>query len=298
MPAETRNHTLYNRFVQMHIFLDLGLTKGYFSICAYAQNSRTTNTLREIWIMIIAVTAKEGSLQSEIDPRFGRAAYILFADSIKGEVLVHKNDEGVNAANGAGTYVAQLLAEQKVDMLFTGHVGPKAAEVLNKVGIKYQEETTGTVDLVLEQFAADIQAQQEVGGQQATVDAPAEGAMRLAIPAESGDGLQAPRSGHFGKCAFYTLVDIRAGVVEDVIPLQNSGHVTGGCFAPVMLLQGNYVNKLIVGGIGGRPLEGFRSVGIDVLFGGGSTVEDAVNLFLSEGITAIDDSQVCGGGPR
>lgn len=248
--------------------------------------------------MIIAVTAKEGSLQSEIDPRFGRAAFYLIANSQTGEVFAHDNSEGVNASNGAGTSAAQLMAENKVDILFTGKVGPKAGDVLEKAGIKVQEDTTGTVEDVLEQFATDIEAQNDVGGQVATVEPPVNGALRLAVPADSGDGLKAPRSGHFGKCAYYTLVDILDNEVQQVIPLQNGGHVQGGCFAPVMLLQGNHVNKLIVAGIGGRPLQGFQQVGIEVFSGGGYTVEETVNMFLNNKIGPITNDQVCGGGPQ
>ncbi len=150
--------------------------------------------------------------------------------------------------------------------------------------------------MVLDQFASDIEAQIEVGGQAETIAPPQNDAVRLAIPADSGAGLQAPRSGHFGKCAYYILVDIKDNEIQDVLPLQNGGHVTGGCFAPVMLLQGNHVSKLIVGGIGGRPLEGFRQVGIDVLYGAGQTVEESVNLYLSHQIEPISNDQVCGGG--
>jgi predicted Fe-Mo cluster-binding NifX family protein len=246
--------------------------------------------------MIIAVTAKEGSLQSEVDPHFGRAAYFMIANSQTGEVFAHDNSEGVNAGNGAGTSAAQLMAENKVDILFTGSVGPKASEVLEKVGIKVQENTTGTVEVVLDKFASDITAQTEVGGQEETIDPPKNDAIRLAIPADSGDGLKAPRSGHFGKCAYYILVDIKDNEIQEVLPLKNGGHVTGGCFAPVMLLQGNHVSKLIVGGIGGRPLQGFKQVGIDVLFGGGQSVEESVNLFLTNQIEEISNDQVCGGG--
>lgn len=246
--------------------------------------------------MIIAITAKEGSLQSEVDPRFGRAAFYLIANSQTGEVHAVENTEGVNAANGAGTGAAQLMAENRVDVLFTGKVGPKASEVLQKVGIKVHENTSGTVEMVLDGFATDIGAQSEAGGQVETVEAPHDGALRLAVPADSDEGLKAPRSGHFGKCAYYILVDIKDNQIQQVIALKNGGHVTGGCFAPVMLLQGNHVGTLIVGGIGGRPLQGFRQVGIEVLSGGGRTVGETVELFLNEQIAPITNDQVCGGG--
>ncbi|MCW8860199.1 MAG: hypothetical protein OQK50_03380 [Deltaproteobacteria bacterium] len=248
--------------------------------------------------MIIAITAKEASLQSEVDPRFGRAAHFLFANSQTGEVYAHDNTEGINASNGAGTGAAQLMAEYKVDVLYTGSVGPKAGEVLEKLKIKFHENTSGTVEEVLDRLATDINAQAEAGGQMETVDPPENDAIRLAIPADSGDGLKAQRSGHFGKCAYYILVDIKDNQVQQVTPLLNGGHIQGGCFAPVMLLNGNHVKQLIVAGIGGRPLQGFRETGIEVFSGEGQTVEETVNLFLNNQLSPISNDQVCGGGPQ
>ena len=108
--------------------------------------------------MIIAITAKESSLQSEVDPRFGRAAYFLIANSLTGEVYAHDNTAGIEADNGAGTGASQLLAEYKVDVLYTGHVGPKAADVLEKAKIPYYENITGTVQSVIDRLKnGDIQ---------------------------------------------------------------------------------------------------------------------------------------------
>lgn len=250
--------------------------------------------------MIIAITAKEPSLESEVDPRFGRAAYFLIADSSTGDIYAHNNTEGTAAANGAGTSAAQLMAEHRVDRLFTGSIGPKAAEVLEKAGIKVHENSGGTVEQVLSGLAREIQAEAEAATAvpQESVDPPSNGALRLAIPADSGAGMQAVRSGHFGKCAYYTLVDIKDNQVHQVTPLRNGGHVQGGCSAPVMLLNGHHVKKLIVAGIGGRPLQGFRETGIEVYAGQGETVAETVKLFLDKRIQPISNDQICGGGPQ
>ncbi len=104
--------------------------------------------------MLIAITALENSLQSEIDPRFGRAAYYMIVDTETDEVTVHNNSDGVGASNGAGTGAAQTLSEYGVEALYTGSVGPKAAEVLNQAKIPYYENVTGTVQGVLDQLKA------------------------------------------------------------------------------------------------------------------------------------------------
>jgi predicted Fe-Mo cluster-binding NifX family protein len=247
--------------------------------------------------MIIAVTAKEASLQSEVDPRFGRAAYFLIANSRTGEVYAHDNTEGIEADNGAGTGASQQLAEYKVDVLYTGHVGPKAAEVLDKAKIAYHENTTGTVEEVLARISQESVPQAEEAPAE-TVSAPEDGTVRLAIPADSDAGLEAQRSGHFGKCAYYTLIDIKDQQVQQVVAMENGGHVQGGCSVPVLLLTANHVNKLIVAGIGGRPLQGFREAGIEVYAGIGQTVQESVDLFLNDQLSPISNDQVCGGGPQ
>ena len=104
--------------------------------------------------MLIAITALEDSLQSEIDPRFGRAAYYMIVNTETDEVTAHNNSEGVGASNGAGTGAAQTLSEFEVEALYTGSVGPKAAEVLNQAKIPYYENITGTVQGVLDQLKA------------------------------------------------------------------------------------------------------------------------------------------------
>jgi len=102
--------------------------------------------------MLIAITAQGNSLQSEIDPRFGRAAYYLIINTETDEVTVHDNSDGINASNGAGTGAAQTLSEYGVEALYTGSVGPKAADVLKQANIPYYENITGTVQGVLDQL--------------------------------------------------------------------------------------------------------------------------------------------------
>jgi predicted Fe-Mo cluster-binding NifX family protein len=87
---------------------------------------------------------------------------------------------------------------------------------------------------------------------------------RIAIPSMEDGGLDGRRSGHFGHCDVFTLVDVADGKIEEVTTIQNQEHVQGGCMVPVNLLAGHKVNALIVGGIGMRPLMGFRQAGIDV----------------------------------
>ena len=120
---------------------------------------------------------------------------------------------------------------------------------------------------------------------------------RIAIPSLNNGGLDGQRAGHFGHCDVFTIVDVEKGKIKAVSTIQNNEHVQGGCMVPVNLLSGLNVNALIVGGIGMRPLMGFRQVGIDVY-------HDAVRLdirpvvedLIAGKLPMISDDQVCGGG--
>ncbi len=120
---------------------------------------------------------------------------------------------------------------------------------------------------------------------------------RIAIPSNGQGGMNGTRSGHFGHCDVFTLVDVENSEIKEISILKNQEHVQGGCMVPVNLLSENHVNALIVGGIGMRPLMGFKQVGINVYHDDqrpeiGPVVQDLIAGRLFE----IRNDQVCGGG--
>jgi len=120
---------------------------------------------------------------------------------------------------------------------------------------------------------------------------------RIAIPSNDQGGLDGTRAGHFGHCDVFTLVDVEDGKIKDVSILQNLEHVQGGCMVPVNLLSENRVTALVVGGIGMRPLMGFRQVGIDVYHDDQrAEIGPVVNDMIAEKLEQIKNDQVCGGG--
>ena len=95
--------------------------------------------------MKIAVTAKGKTLASEVDPRFGRAAYILIVDTKDMMVEAIDNTVNVNAFKGAGIQAATLVADRGAEVLLTGFCGPNAFRTLEAAGVKVGSETAGTV---------------------------------------------------------------------------------------------------------------------------------------------------------
>ena len=120
---------------------------------------------------------------------------------------------------------------------------------------------------------------------------------RIAIPSMEAGGLDGQRSGHFGHCDVFTLVDVEEGKISKVTTIQNQSHVQGGCMVPVNLLSENKVNALIVGGIGMRPLMGFRQAQIDVYYDASRPeIRPVVEDLIAGKLPVISDDQVCGGG--
>ncbi len=120
---------------------------------------------------------------------------------------------------------------------------------------------------------------------------------RIAVPSNDQGGLDGTRAGHFGHCDVFTLIDVKDGEIEQVTTINNKEHMQGGCMVPVNLLASHNVNALIVGGIGMRPLMGFRQSGIDVYHDAvRPEIRPVVEDLIAGKLTVIGDDQVCGGG--
>lgn len=122
------------------------------------------------------------------------------------------------------------------------------------------------------------------------------GRIVLAVPSNGEGGLDAERSGHFGRCDCFTVVEIQDGAITGTRIVANPPHEEGGCLRPVNLLAGEGVNALVVAGIGGRPLAGFNDAGITVYFDTQIPVVRAIAERVAAGtVEVIDPSYVCGG---
>ena len=105
--------------------------------------------------MKIAVTSKGTVLESEVDPRFGRAHYILIVDTETLAFEVVDNSSNVNAFKGAGIQAAVTISERGAEVLMTGYCGPKAFDTLEAAGVKVVNDITGTVRSAVVSFKED-----------------------------------------------------------------------------------------------------------------------------------------------
>lgn len=102
--------------------------------------------------MKIAVTSRGKDIDSEMDPRFGRAAYFIVVDPDTMDYEVVDNQENINALKGAGIQASEKLFDHGVDLLITGYCGPNAFKTLHAGGIKVIVNAKGKVREAVEKY--------------------------------------------------------------------------------------------------------------------------------------------------
>ena len=104
--------------------------------------------------MKIAITSQGKDLNSQVDPRFGRAAYIIIVDTETMDFEVIDNAANKGTSRGAGTQTASNVSEKGAEVLLTGFCGPNAFKTLDAANIKVGNDATGTIQDAVDQFKA------------------------------------------------------------------------------------------------------------------------------------------------
>lgn len=101
--------------------------------------------------MKIIITCEEKNRHGQVDQRFGRCQYFAIYTQETDQIEFIENN-GVNANQGAGISAAQKVVDLKADALLTGHIGPKAIEVLKAAKISGYEVTQGSIEEAIKDF--------------------------------------------------------------------------------------------------------------------------------------------------
>ena len=101
--------------------------------------------------MKIAISSKGNTLDSELDPRFGRCAYFIIVDpdTMEWEAL---SNEAAQTGGGAGISAAQLIADQKATVVITGNCGPNAFQSLRAAKVRVFTGASGRIKDVIDHF--------------------------------------------------------------------------------------------------------------------------------------------------
>lgn len=124
---------------------------------------------------------------------------------------------------------------------------------------------------------------------------------RITFACEDAQGLDGLMSGHFGRCPYYTLVDVDVNEIKDVSVIENpyfSSHIPGQV---PRFINEQKANVMIAGGMGPMAIDLFSGFGIEVCTGVSGKVKDVLEAYLNgrvQGTAACahDHKDSCGHG--
>jgi predicted Fe-Mo cluster-binding NifX family protein len=109
--------------------------------------------------------------------------------------------------------------------------------------------------------------------------------MRIAVSVETNNGLESLVAHHFGRCPFFTLVDVEGTEVKAVEVIDNpyyGAHQPGQ--VPGFIHQ-QKADVMLSGGMGGRAIQFFNQFGIQAATGATGTVQFALQSYLGGELT-------------
>ena len=104
--------------------------------------------------MKIAITTSGDNLDSQVDPRFGRAKGFIIYDTESGEWSALDNAQNVFAAQGAGIQSATAVVNAGAEAVVTGNCGPRAFATLSAANVAIYPGASGTVKEAIEALKA------------------------------------------------------------------------------------------------------------------------------------------------
>lgn len=104
--------------------------------------------------------------------------------------------------------------------------------------------------------------------------------MRIAVSSETQAGLDALVAAHFGRCPFFTLIDLEGEKIQSITVVPNPfypNHEPGQVPA-FIAAQGAHV--MLTGGMGSRAAAFFQQYGIQPVTGASGSVRQALERFM------------------
>lgn len=114
--------------------------------------------------------------------------------------------------------------------------------------------------------------------------------VKIVVPVDVNDSDTAQIFPHFGRAPFFANVEISdEGKVEKITYIENKGHHFGGKGRPGLIIAESGVNALIVRNMGPRGINVMKSHGIKVLTCKSQTLKEAINEFLKNQTTSLEE---------
>jgi predicted Fe-Mo cluster-binding NifX family protein len=107
------------------------------------------------------------------------------------------------------------------------------------------------------------------------------------------NGLESKVHNHFGSAPLFVIVDMATREVSRVV--NSDLHHSHGACSPLKALNGQAVDVIVVGGVGGGALSKLNQAGYRVYKTQGSTVAENLELFEAGRLREFTLLQTCGG---
>jgi predicted Fe-Mo cluster-binding NifX family protein len=234
--------------------------------------------------MKIAFSAEGSDLNATVDPRFGRCKQFVIVDSndLTFEVL---RNSGQDAESSAGISAAQALVQRSIDAAASGHVGPKAQQVLEAAGIRIYENVSGTIREAV-QSVLNGTVQSAAGHSEPDSSVPIssqhKAGLRIAVSVEDDKGLDSTVSAHFGRCPHYLFADVAEGRIRAFRVAANpffNDHGQPGQ-VPAFIRQ-QKADVMIAGDMGPRAIQFFEQFGIATATGAAGKAGAVIEAYLA-----------------
>ncbi len=96
---------------------------------------------------------------------------------------------------------------------------------------------------------------------------------RIVVPVEDQKGLSARLAEHFGRAAYFAVVDLADdGEIIQIQTVENVGEHVGGIHQAHQNIAKLHPNAIIVSDMGPRGLQAFHNLGVDVMKANANTV--------------------------
>lgn len=118
-------------------------------------------------------------------------------------------------------------------------------------------------------------------------------AKRIAVSVTNDAGLDALVSPHFGRCPYFTVVDVEGRTVLQVEVVANPYYASHQPGQVPGFIHNLGAQVMLSGGMGGRALDYFQRLGIEPVTGATGTAREALVRYLGgelDGATACAES--------
>jgi predicted Fe-Mo cluster-binding NifX family protein len=115
--------------------------------------------------------------------------------------------------------------------------------------------------------------------------------MKICIPVETSEGIEAKVNAHFGSAPYFLIYDTEEKTF-DIIKNTDSRHIHGMCH-PLKTLNNKEIGAVVYGGMGARAVQKLGEGGIKAYRAKAGTVEEIIKKYRENTLEEITIDNAC-----